>query len=196
MEQSGRKTLARGVAVVMVLLLGAAAMSPAFSAFNATKKKVKKIAKKQATAVLRDRIDDFGDPIFTEEDEVVRFAGTANFGTTDKVIATIGPSSFTLLLTCEDTGGGVPRILLEIRTSESDSFLEAESGDSDLDFDAGEERVVADDTAANANDPELFEGDFFAASPSGLQVESDTNSIANYGADCAIAGVGFVISPL
>ena len=125
MSQRSQSGFSRGIAVLAIVAMGALAVTPAFSAAGVTKKKAKKIAKKQATAVLQARIDDFGDPIFIEEDEVVRFAGTASLGTTDQTIATIGPSSFTLLLTCEDSGGGMPRILLEIRTSENGSILES-----------------------------------------------------------------------
>ena len=51
-----RSTVLRGAAVLVVLLIGASALSPAFGAATVTKKKVKRIATKIANEVATDAV--------------------------------------------------------------------------------------------------------------------------------------------
>ena len=181
-----RKGVLRGVGVLAAVLLAAGVISPAFSAAPLTKGKVKKIAKKQAIKQINALVPG----IAIEETELVRFSGTANVGDAEKDLATIGPSSFTMSLLCEDSGGGIPRTRVQIRTSEDNSVLGKEFMPNP-DFDTADQNEdVVDATALNATDPETFEeGEFFAFAPSGLGVGGEVDPAANSGgADCYVRG--------
>lgn len=181
-----RSRLSRGVAILAVVALGVAVVSPAFSAAPLTKAKVKKIARKQVKRV--------GDPRFINESELIDYGPiTVPVGGTAPV-QTIGPFSFTATCALEDTGVDPDPLNGEvlIDTSEDNSSFDADD-DSEDDFDAAD---PAEEWAQDVgNDPDDFVADFpprdvnseddgegKAVSPSGTSIFGQTTILTDFAA--------------
>jgi hypothetical protein len=185
-----RKGLLRGVGVLAALLLAAGAISPAFSATTLTKAKVKKIA----TKVLKNKIDDFGNPLFIQETELDRFGpATASKGDAEKTIATFGPFSLSLL--CTDAAGNA-RVQVQIATSAANSTYDSDDGDEDV-FDPADVDEDIDDNTAAGTTQESYDDDaeFWAGGPGGSPAYHGWVATAtNYGGgDCYARGWVFAL---
>jgi hypothetical protein len=184
----------RAIAVLAVVALGVMTVAPAFSAHN--NKHVRKISSKVANNVLKNKIDNLGNPIFIEEAELVRF-GPINLSAGQSApIGTFGP--FTLTADCAEGdffADGAPfeyrgRIL--ISTSEDNSAF-VSNDDSEDDFDAADApEDWAENTAEVGTQDINSENDesAHALSPSGTWISSAGNIIALTfdGAHCQFAG--------
>ena len=185
-ESTSRSRMGRGVAVLAIVALGALAISPAYSAFNPTKGKIKKIAQKQVKKVGRD--------LFIEEAELVRYGPvTVNLGASQQV-ASIGPFTFTAACEIADDAdpGTDPDPLNAVQyidTSEDNSAFNSDD-DSEDDFDAAD---PAEEWAEDAgNEPETGDpvdvsddddGIMHAYSPSGTAIEGQAMALSNHATD-------------
>ena len=177
--------LGRAVAVLAVVALAAMVVSPAFSAFNPTKAKIKQIAKKQATKVVKANTLDQGTipPV------------TASVTDQDKTVYAKGP--FRVRLDCSDDGGNV-NLKLIITTTEANSVVDA-GDNNDGDFDPSDGDVVIQDFTGNApgGDATIIGGSSYydqasLRSPSGTEVYLQFSSITNYlGSHCFVDGFFF-----
>jgi hypothetical protein len=127
-SRSTRSTVLRAVGVLAALLLAAGAISPAFGAKGLNKKKVKRIARKQAinqinalvpgliTAQVPGIVTTVGDQEFVSQDNYVIFKETLSFGQ-ERVLATNGP--LTLLARCRQAGGNdISEVIVRSTASE------------------------------------------------------------------------------
>ncbi|MGH2662182.1 MAG: hypothetical protein ACRDH8_05140 [Actinomycetota bacterium] len=127
-SRSTRSTVLRAVGVLAALLLAAGAISPAFGAKGLTKKKVKRIARKQAinqinalvpgliTAQVPGIVTTVGDQEFVSQDNYVIFKETLSFGQ-ERTLATNGP--LTLLARCRQAGGNdIAEVIVRSTASE------------------------------------------------------------------------------
>jgi hypothetical protein len=198
MRGTVRTSLARGFILLAVALLAAGALSPAFGAKKGlTKKKVKAIA----TKVFNKQLPVKGNPIFIEEDELVRYGPVGlQVGAADQTIGTFGPLS--LIAHCEDDGGSV---LGELRldTSADNStyyrgvFDETGGGVSDLDAADPPEVIHAGPGAApgGATTPSPV-GMTTAMAPDGTWIVVTSQQAQNFGGShCMFAGSVLVVAP-
>ncbi len=191
-----RSRIGRAVAILAIAALAVAVVSPAFSAAPVTKAKVKKLAKK----AVKQNIDDFGNPIFIEEAELVRFGPVMLNVPGTAAIGTFGP--FTLTASCQDDGGGNIKVLVLITTSEDNSTYES-NDDNEDDFDVADNpnpEWWAEDTGgiivAGPQQTNSEEDEGHASSPSGTNIDGRTTINTNFGGfDCSIAGYVIVESP-
>ena len=194
-----RSRIGRAVAILAVAALAVAVVSPAFSAAPVTKAKVKKLAKK----AVKQNIDDFGNPIFIEETELVRWGPvTMNVAEADKPIGTFGP--FSLTAHCADDGAGNIDAEVLLTTTEAHSAFQSDD-DSDDDFNPGD----PDNPAYWARDtggiivggpPEINsenDEDAHAIAPSGFSIAAGQSAIGtNFGGfDCWFTGAILVVAP-
>ena len=126
-SRTSRRSLVRGIAVVGAVLLAAGAISPALSAFKATKGKIKKISRKEATKVLDGVLHQFGDS-FTR---VVATPGpdeaTARASAPKVPLATYGPFSF--YAKCFSYPVDTVRGEIYVETTQAGSILSSNDGD-------------------------------------------------------------------
>jgi hypothetical protein len=183
MDRSG--TLGRALAVLAVVSLAAMAVSPAFSAANFTKAKVKRVAQK----VLRNGIDDVGNPIFVEEaGEFVRFGPVKmSVGQPDVPLFSLGP--FTIEGACFESGGDTHAVAT-ITTVEENSTFGSVQFPSGVEFDPSDGPLFwahAISNGAEAGTSSMGSG--HAESPSGTALDGSVNAIAELGGqDCTFYG--------
>jgi hypothetical protein len=195
-----RTGMLRGVGILAALMLAAGAISPAFSAAPLTKAKAKKIA----TKVLKQKIDDVGNPIFIEEAELVRFGPVTLNVPGTAAIGTFGP--FTLTADCADDGGGNVLAQVLLTTTEAHSAFESDD-DYDDDFNPGDPdnpAIWAGGETGNAIDGGAQtlgneeDGEAIAVAPSGFSIAGASSGAitTNFaGFDCWITGAVHVIAP-
>ena len=187
-----RSSMLRGLGVITALLIAAGAISPAFGAAPLTKARVKKIAKKQATRVVKT----LGPMLFTEETELVRFGQISmNVGDADQSLGTFGP--FTLRLACNLDAGDVRGQVLAT-TTEANSSLNS-NDDSDGDFNPGEALEWAaevGDVPGGASDPAWHDDTTTASAPGGTSLYGHTAVTTNFGGShCVFSGHVVVQAP-
>jgi hypothetical protein len=193
-----RSTLVRGIVLLTVAFVAAGALSPAFGAKKGlTKKKVKAIA----TKVFNKQLPVKGNPIFIEEDELVRYGPIGlQVGAADQTIASFGP--LTLIAHCEDDGG---LVLGELRldTSEDNSTYYAgtfdEPGSALGDFDAADPPAVIHEgpgAAPGGATTVAPPGITTAMAPSGTWIVVTSQQAQNFGGShCMFAGSVLVVAP-
>ena len=184
----------RAIAVLAIVALGVMVAAPAFSA-KLTKSKVKTIAQKQALKVLKQQLDDQGNPIFIEEGkEVVLIPVTQRSTVGSTTLATVGPLTFKGI---ENNPGGTDlECGVTVSTTEDNSVLYTYATNED-DFDAADGDItwVFNDTGA-APDPSAanqalynYDGRGFVATPTGVAVDGSFAVAANFdGAHCTFFG--------
>jgi hypothetical protein len=174
-----RKTVWRALAVLAGLAVVAGAISPSFGAATLTKKKVKRIAKKQVQAL--------GSELFLEEGgEFFRYSVRMNAGDADRTVGTFGP--FTLSAHCEeDAGDNVSEIL--ITTSEAGSIFDSYEN-TEAPFDPSDGAIVFIEASDPGSDPYDKSYDLVghAASPSGTFIQAFAPTYTDVGIDCSMAG--------
>lgn len=162
---------------------------------EASKKYVKKQIKKLKNQ-LPNQITQVGNPIFIEEDELIRFSAQMNEGASDQILATVGP--FTIRAACDNDGANFDAFI-EITTSESNSALDSTSGYDDEDFDTGETGIVQSyENFSDAGPTAVWNGGgvFHAASPSGANIQGPTTIFMNFdGFDCTFFGTISKVAP-
>jgi hypothetical protein len=186
--------LGRGLAILAVAALAVAVVSPAFSAAPLTKAKVKKIA----TKVLKNKIDEFGNPIFIQETEFRRFGPIEmQNGAPDVTVGTFGP--FTLTARCALSGANLQGSLF-IATSEADSTFFSPFWGEEGDFDPTDTDVFwLQDTGTppgGAAGIHFGGGQMHAAAPSGTSLQGMATLATNFsGSHCVFWGTVTTVAP-
>jgi Fe-S cluster assembly scaffold protein SufB len=163
---------------------------------EASKKYVKKQIKKLKSQ-LPNQITQVGNPVFIEEDELIRFSAQMNEGAADQTLATVGP--FTIRGACDNDGANFDAFI-EITTSEANSALDSTSGYDDEDFDTAETGIVQSyENFPDAGTTAVWNGGgvFHAASPSGAYIQGPTTIFMNFdGFDCTFFGTISKVAPV
>jgi hypothetical protein len=193
-----RSRLGRGLAILAIAALAVAVVSPAFSAAPITKAKVKKIA----TKVLKNKIDDFGNPLFVQETELDRF-GPVNLsvgGT--QTLGTWGP--FSLVAECSDSVADADLDVLGevfVRTTEANSVYASlwdsnDFGPGDNDELWAENQGPFDIDPGDAPISGSYDETSYAAAPSGAHIWGVVNASTNLGgAHCTFTGFTLSVAP-
>lgn len=178
--------LGRGLAVLAVLLLAVAVVSPAFSAHSNAH--VKKIAKKVAMKLLKTQIPAQGGPVFIEETELVRFGPVKmSAGATDVTLGTFGP--FTIKGNCTDSAGNKIARAIITTTEANSAFGSYQSGDED-DFDPTDTAIYWNEATSSGTSTDTYGiGTGHAEAPSGTTLDGSVNAVAELGGvDCTFFG--------
>ncbi|MGH2662180.1 MAG: hypothetical protein ACRDH8_05130 [Actinomycetota bacterium] len=201
-SRSTRSTVLRGVGVLAALLLAAGAISPAFGAKAVTKKKVKKIAKKQATNQINSLVPGLVTaginaqvPPLIDADTIDQGAIPAvTMSNTDanKTLFTRGP--FTISMDCSLAAGNV-ELELFVRTTEANSVVDDGYGNiaGDLDPADGDQYFQSFTGNPPGGESEVYYSTYYADaffnSPSGTSFYADFSAITNFkGSDCFANG--------
>ncbi len=186
--KEGRKGLLRGLGILAAVLLAAGAISPALSAFNPTKAKIKKLAAKQ--------VKKLGPGLFVEETEFDRVGPIKmNTGDPDQTLFTFGP--FTATVRCDLDVGDV-RGQVFLQTSEIGSyFFRYDYGD-EAPFDPADGQIQWQEVTGNppgglpeADYPE-HDSAASAWAPSGATFSGIARVLTNFGGSHCIFD-GYVI---
>ncbi len=172
-----RKSGLRGVAVLAAVLLAAGAISPALSAFNPTKAKIKKLAAKQ--------VKKLGPGLFVEETEFDRIGPIKmSTGAPDQTLFTFGP--FTATVRCDLDVGDV-RGQVFIQTSEIGSFFTSYDQGNESPFDPAGGEVLWFDATGNPpggiaySDDSEHDSPASAWAPSGATFSAMIRILTNFG---------------
>lgn len=120
----------RTMAVLVVVALGALAVTPAYSVFTPTKAQIRRIAKAEATKVVKQ----LGPKLFVTDEETILFHFGMDVGDPDRTMGPYGP--FTFKATCTQPASSTEARLL-IATSEENSIFNTNDWYED-DFDPGD----------------------------------------------------------
>jgi hypothetical protein len=197
-ERTRSSSLGRGMVVLAIVILGAAAVTPAFSAFRATKGKVRKLAKKESIK----QINAVGPGLFIQEGELIRWGPLNMNMDSTQPIGTFGPFSLKAACTDDDLGAGTAiagEVLID--TSEPNSIVYTES-DFEEDWDPGETRGWGGtfNTGQSAGDPpnsfSFRPESGIASTPSGAGITGGTFFHTNFnGFHCVLTGYVIQLSP-
>ncbi|MDQ4005645.1 MAG: hypothetical protein M3135_05005 [Actinomycetota bacterium] len=180
-EPTRNPAIGRALAVLAVVAIGTMAVTPAFSAFKATKKKIKSIAQKQVRTI--------GGELFLEEGtELTRFVQKMVAGQADATLFTDGP--FTVKGTCADDGGGGRTAQAVITTSEENSAFDTNGATNETDFDPNDSNApISWISTSGGPETDTDSGAGHAESPSGTYLTGEiTAAVEIGGQDCVFHG--------